>query len=163
MRYRGFKMFEDVSEAPQREGIRGLVRWHFGPPADLEDACQELQRVSTIFSTIGLISAVVGASRFGPLGMVDGGIVAVLALILRFSQSRIAAGLLLLFAALTLVLVPGFWHVIWLLFAIRGLQLSIAATKLKKERASLPSETALPPGQRTDNPYRIAESETKGP
>lgn len=153
-------MFEDISEAPQREGIRGLVRRHFGPPADLEDACQELQRVSTIFSTIGLVSAVAGAFQFGLIGMVDGGTVAVLALTLRFTQSRIAAGLLLLFAILTLVLVPGFWHVIWLLFAIRGLQLSVVASRLKKERASLPSETALPPGHATDNPYRIAESET---
>ncbi len=129
-------MFEDISGAPKREGVRGFIARHFGAITGADQARDELRNIASVFSGLAIVSAVIGAIWIGPLGAVDGFLMAILALLLRTIQSRIAAAVLLLLTVAHAILsLPTPTPIVWVLFALRAFQLTFAYHRLLKKLA----------------------------
>lgn len=141
-------MFETVIEAKKREGLGGFVSRHFGPVVDAElarDGTRDIALILIGFS--GLCTALVW-SVLGPRALLLAIILGTPAVVLRFTPSRIAASVLLVLTALIFLLsLPSKATilVLWGLFALRGVQLTIGYHRLHQVETSR-SEPSAPLG-----------------
>jgi len=141
-------MFEEITEAKEREGIRGFMARHFGAVTDADVARDEARSVAALFSVLSFLTAVVGGILVGPGAVVIAAVFAVLALLLRFTLSRTAAVILLVLTGLNaLASFPQLLPFAWFLFAVRATQLTFGYQRLLRAAAnpSLPPVAFQPP------------------
>lgn len=143
-------MFEDISEAPKRSGLRGFVYRHFGKILDADQAADDIKIYTVVFLVLGLIGVFAGSvSRRLDIG-VTGAVLLVLTGLVRGFKSRVAAGLLFGIEALS-VLTFHLISILWAAFALRLLQACFAYHRLSRaspvsiEPPPPPAPVALPP------------------
>jgi len=126
-------MFETVTERKKHEGLDGFIARHFGPVVDVELAREGIRDVALALIVLSCLSATLGWYLYGLTGLIVAIVFGVPAVVLRFVPSRGAASaLLVLTAANALLSLP---HIVpwgWVLFALRGVQLTFGYARLRK-------------------------------
>jgi hypothetical protein len=128
-------MFETGEEMNRNEGIRGILYRHFGPVIDLDQARDGIRSVANVLLGLAGLTALVGTFLIGPRALVIAVVFAIPSAILRFKPSRVAAIVLLLLTATNAILSLQVTPWLWVLFAIRGTQLTFAYHRLQKDAA----------------------------
>jgi len=129
-------MFETVTEAPQREGFKGFVARHFGPVVDEELAREGIRDIALVLLILAGLTGTLGWYLVGPGALVIAIVFGIPSVILRFSPSRVAASVLLaLTAANALLSFPRIGPWLWVLFALRGVQLTFGYHRLRRAAA----------------------------
>lgn len=131
-------MFEGYVESESNTGLKGFVKRHFGPVIHADVAEEGLREIGLLFIVLYLLSGLFGfgsTKSFWILG--EALVMAVVALLLYLTRSRIAAVFLLVLTSLNAVLAfPRIFPWIWVAFAIRATQLAFAYRRLRKVEAS---------------------------
>ncbi len=126
-------MFETVTQASKREGLSGFVARHFGPVVDEELTREGIRDVALALIVLACLSGTLGWYVYGPGALIAAVVFGVPAVILRFAPSRVAASALLgLTATNALLLLPQVSPWLWVLFALRGVQLTFGYHRLRR-------------------------------
>lgn len=130
-------MFETVTESKQREGIQGFLSNHFGPVVDADLAREGMRDVSLVLLGLSCLLGAIGWYLVGPASLIVAFVFAVPAVLLRMTPSRLAASLLLFLTVVNAVLArPRLFPWIFVLFALRGVQLAFGYHRLLKAGAA---------------------------
>jgi hypothetical protein len=126
-------MFETVTEAKQKSGFKGFTSRHFGPVIDADLARDGLRDISLVLIGLSCFLGIVGWYFVGPASLIITFAFAIPAAILRLTPSRLAASLLLLLTVINAILsLPRLFPWIFVLFALRGVQLAFGYHRLLK-------------------------------
>lgn len=126
-------MFETVTEEKEKSGLKGFTSRHFGPVIDTDLAREGLRDISLVLIGLSCFLAVLGWFAVGPAALVVALAFAIPAAILRITPSRVAASLLLLLTAMNAILsLPRLFPWIFVLFALRGVQLAFGYHRLRE-------------------------------
>ena len=126
-------MFETGAELKKSEGIGGFVARHFGPVVDIDLAREGTRDVALVLMCVAGLSGTLGWYLFGPGALLTAVILGVPAVILRLTPSRAAAIVLLVLTAASAILsLPRVLPWVWVLFALRGTQLTFGYHRLRK-------------------------------
>jgi hypothetical protein len=127
-------VFEDFEESDG--GLPGFFARHLGPARNANLAAEEIHRIALFFISLGIITGIVGVTIYDNPGSLGIGLVlAVAALALYLSKSRISALILLGFLlanALLHLTAPFFW--LWAAVALRAAQLAFGYQRLRPSR-----------------------------
>lgn len=135
-------MFETGSDLKKSEGLGGFVARHFGPVVDVDLAREGIRDVALVLMCLAGLSATLGWYMWGPSALVTAVILGVPAVILRLTPSRGAAIVLLALTVTSAILsFPRALPWVWVLFALRGTQLTFGYHRLRK---SIPAVDHLP-------------------
>ncbi len=105
-------MFERVIELEKNSGVGGVLNRHVGTIDSPDEAAGTVKKIAVGFYWLAGIQAILGYYLAGPLGLVDGLLIAGLAFCLHRWRSRLAAIVLFLMAALIAIqTVLNFLHV----------------------------------------------------
>lgn len=138
-------MFESVTEAEKREGFGGFVARHFGAVVDEELAREGIRDVAIVLLILWGITGVRGWYLFGPSALIVAIVLGIPAVILRFIPSRVAASVLLALAvANALLSFPAILPCVWVLFALRGVQLTFGYHRLRRKASAPRTPPAMP-------------------
>lgn len=131
-------MFEGYVESEKNTGFKGFVHRHFGPVIHADVAEEGLREIGLVFIVLYLLSGMFGwASTENNWILAEALVMAVAALLLYLTKSRIAAVFLLVLTSLNAILaLPRLLPWIWVAFAIRATQLAFAYRRLLKVKAS---------------------------
>jgi hypothetical protein len=131
-------MFESYVESESNTGFKGFVRRHFGPVVHADIAEEGLREIGLVFIVLYLLSGVFGFASTQNLWILgEAFVMAVAALLLYLTKSRVAAVFLLVLTSLNAALaLPRLLPLIWVAFAIRATQLAFAYRRLRKVEAS---------------------------
>ena len=129
-------MFETVTEAKKNEGWQGFTSRHFGPVVDVDLARDGIRDIALVLIGLSCLLGVVGWYLSGPPSLLVALAFGIPAVILRFTPSRLAALVLVVLTnANAMFALPRLYPWIFVLFAIRGVQLTFGYHWLIKARS----------------------------
>lgn len=135
-------MFETGAELSKSESLRGFVARHFGPVVYLDSAREGTRDVALVLMCLAGLSGTLGWYLSGPSALLSAVIFGAPAVILRFTPSRAAAIVLLALTTVGAILsLPRVFPWLWVLFALRGTQLTFGYHRLRK---ALPTVEDVP-------------------
>ncbi len=131
-------MFESYEEEQRRSGFKGFVNRHFGPVIYVDLAEEGIRQIGIVFMVLAALTGVLGLAVYAnPWSLLGGLILAAAAFILYLSKSRAAAVFLLVLTVTNfLLLLPSFFPLVWVAFAIRATQLTFGYHRLRKSHAA---------------------------
>jgi len=138
-------VFETGADLKKSEGLGGFVARHFGPVVDVDLAREGIRDVALLLMCLAGLSATLGWYRWGPSALVTAVVLGVPAVILRLTPSRGAAIALLALTATSAILsLPRVFPWVWVLFALRGTQLTFGYHRLRKSTPAVDHLPATP-------------------
>ena len=132
-------MFESYQEAERNSGFKGFIARHFGPVIYADVAEDGIRQIGVVFMVLAVFSGIVSLRIYGNFwSLGDGLILAAVALALYLSKSRTSAVVLLVLSLTNALLsLPALLPWVWVLFAVRAIQLTFGYHRLRKTRAEV--------------------------
>jgi hypothetical protein len=132
-------MFESYQEAERNSGFKGFMARHFGPVIYADVAEEGIRQIGIVFMVLAVFSGIVSLRISGSFWSLGAGLVlAAVALVLYFTRSRTSAVILFVLSlANALLSLPALLPWVWVLFAVRAIQLTFGYHRLRKTRTEV--------------------------